>query len=62
MNKIDRSTPIDRKKEIATAFANWLNQFYVPVADYMWIARYGNSNIKLTAVQLYEEFLKKAWK
>jgi len=56
-----RSTPVDRKKENAVAFANWLNVFYVAVGDYVWVSRYqqGGSAKVRSSNELYEVFIQK---
>ena len=58
----EKSTPIDRKKEISVAFADFLNTYYVPVGGYMWVSRFNIRSTKKDANDLYDEFYRKAWK
>ena len=62
--KPERSTPIDRKKEISIAFAKWLFDFYVPVRDYGYVAKHkkGRNATVMYLGDLYDIFIKKAWK
>ena len=62
--KPERSTPIDRKKEISIAFAMWLFSFYVPVRDYGYVAKHerGRNATVMYLGDLYDIFIKKAWK
>lgn len=62
--KDQKSTPIDRKKEISIAFAKWLHDFYMPINDYGYVAKH-QENRDATVMflgDLYDRFYKKAWK
>ena len=56
----ERSTPIDRKKERAVLFADWIGRFYVKLHG-GWVPIYTNqikAKVKSTD-EMYDEFLKK---
>jgi hypothetical protein len=56
----ERSTPIDRQKERAVAFAEWIGAFYIKLHG-GWVQIYANqikAKIKTTS-ELYDEFLTK---
>jgi len=54
--KEERSDAIDRGKERAIAFGDWIHDFYVAVNDYNWISIY-RPRKPMTTGELYDRFM-----